>query len=215
MAWEWVAPVATAVASIAVGVGGVFFTWLTGRQGREHAEAILAVQLSQDRLLASEARVQQRLETAYVDLLDMAGRAGQWAQMVLPMIDTNPPQPDPPLPTPEEQAHVEAVVRAFGSKEVRALMADWRGIVTRVNATVQQAIWEEADPRRASQRSPRMILEELRSQERTAQQALAEQIRAELRPAGWVESSALDQIEPSAPVARAHHRRETQSESGT
>lgn len=37
MAWEWVAPVATAVASIAVGVGGVFFTWLTGKQGREHA----------------------------------------------------------------------------------------------------------------------------------------------------------------------------------
>jgi hypothetical protein len=32
MACVWVASVATAVASIAVGVGGVFFTWLTARQ---------------------------------------------------------------------------------------------------------------------------------------------------------------------------------------
>ncbi|OBH88861.1 hypothetical protein [Mycobacterium sp. E2733] len=62
MAWELVAPVAAAVASIAVGVGGVFFTWLTGRQGREHAEAVLGQQLAHERLLASEARDQQRLE---------------------------------------------------------------------------------------------------------------------------------------------------------
>lgn len=36
MAWEWVAPVATA----SVGAAGVFFTWLTGTQSRRHLERL-------------------------------------------------------------------------------------------------------------------------------------------------------------------------------
>ncbi|GAA1859606.1 hypothetical protein [Asanoa iriomotensis] len=36
MAWEWVAPVATASA----GAAGVFFTWLTGAQSRRHVERL-------------------------------------------------------------------------------------------------------------------------------------------------------------------------------
>ncbi len=36
MAWEWVAPVATATA----GAAGVFFTWLTGNQSRQHLERL-------------------------------------------------------------------------------------------------------------------------------------------------------------------------------
>ncbi|ONF72164.1 hypothetical protein [Amycolatopsis keratiniphila] len=34
MAWEWVAPVTTGLTAVA----GVFFTWLTGRQGRSQVE---------------------------------------------------------------------------------------------------------------------------------------------------------------------------------
>jgi hypothetical protein len=138
--------------------------------------------LANERLLASDARDQQRLESAYVDLVDMAERVGQWAQLVLPMIDTNPPQLHRPLPSFDEQAHVEAVVMAFGSNEVRKLMADWRGVVVKINATVQQINWEESNPLRASQRSPRLTLEELLPEERAARQALAEQVSAELRP---------------------------------
>lgn len=37
MAWEWVAPTATGI----VGVAGVFFTWLSGAQGRAHAELMV------------------------------------------------------------------------------------------------------------------------------------------------------------------------------
>jgi hypothetical protein len=56
---------------------------------------------------AKEARVQQRLENAYIELLDMTERAGQWVQTVYPMINTMPPQSDPPLPTLAEQAHTD------------------------------------------------------------------------------------------------------------
>jgi hypothetical protein len=61
MAWEWVAPTATA----ALGTVGIVFTWLSGKQGREHAAA-----------MAREERTQQRLADTYVALLDMAERVG-------------------------------------------------------------------------------------------------------------------------------------------
>jgi hypothetical protein len=187
MAWEWVAPVATATASIAVGVAGIFFTWLSGKQGRDHAETVLSQQLAHERLLASEARDQQRLETAYVDLLDMAERAGQWAQMVLPMIDTHPPQPDPPLPTLEVQAHTQAVVKAFGSSQVRERLENWESVVKKAISTVAVAHMTKDVPVEAAQ--ARVTLErDLRPQERAAREALAEQISAELRPGGRLES---------------------------
>jgi hypothetical protein len=181
MAWEWVAPVATATASIAVGVGGVFFTWLTGWQGREQAETVLGQQLAHERLLAREARDQERLENAYVDLLEMAETAGQWVQLVLPMLDTHPPQPDPPLPSLEIQGHTQAVVKAFGTREVRELVENWEIIVRKAISTVAVARMTASVPKDAAQ--ARLTLErDLRSQEREARQAVAEQISAELRP---------------------------------
>jgi hypothetical protein len=167
MAWEWVGPVATAT----VAVPGIFFTWLTGKQGRDDARAI-----------AKEAREQQRLENAYVDLLDMAERVGQWVRMVYPMIDTNPPQPIPAeLPSLAEQAHTEALVNTFGSDEVRKRMKDWRDVVLEVISTVQQIKWEEEQPARYSEESPRRTLEQLRAQERVAREALANQVAVELQ----------------------------------
>ena len=72
MAWEWVSPVATA----SVGMAGILGTWLTGKQGRDDAKAIASQKLGHERLLAKEDRHQQRLEKAYVNLLDMMERAG-------------------------------------------------------------------------------------------------------------------------------------------
>ncbi|MBO0880021.1 MAG: hypothetical protein J2P17_06565 [Mycobacterium sp.] len=71
---------------------------------RDHAETISEQQFAHERLLAKEERDQHRLESTYVNLFLMAERAGQWAQLVLPMIDTRPPQPDRPLPSLEDQA---------------------------------------------------------------------------------------------------------------
>jgi hypothetical protein len=183
MAWEWVAPVATATASITVGVAGIFFTWLSGKQGGDHAETISGQQLAHERLLASEARDQQRLETAYVNLLEMSEAAGQWVQLVMPVVDTDPPQPDPPLPTLEVQAHTEAVVRAFGSPQVRERMDSWESVVRKAISTVTVGHMMASLPSEATQ--ARLTLErDLRPQERSARQALAEQVSAELRPGG-------------------------------
>jgi hypothetical protein len=52
------------------------FTWLSGKQGREHAAE-----------MAREERTQQRPADTYVALLDMAERVGMWAQMVRPLLD--------------------------------------------------------------------------------------------------------------------------------
>ena len=73
MAWEWVGPVATAT----VRVVGIVGTWLTGKQSRDQALATLREQLGHDRLQAREAREQERLESAYLELLKMAERVGQ------------------------------------------------------------------------------------------------------------------------------------------
>jgi hypothetical protein len=73
--------------------------------------------LTHERLLAKEAREQQRLESAYVRMLAMTEQAGQWAQKLCPLMDTNPPQPVPAeLPSLEEQAHTVALVQAFGCR---------------------------------------------------------------------------------------------------
>jgi hypothetical protein len=178
MAWEWVAPVASAAAMTTLGVAGIFATWLNAKQGRDHAETISKDQLAHERLLAKEAREQQRLETAYVNLLDIAERAGQWAQMVYPMIDTN--QSVPPSPSSQEQAHTGALVNAVGSHEVRERMETWRAVVRQVISTVEQIKWEESDPTRHSEQSPRLALEKLRAQERLAREALGSQVAFEL-----------------------------------
>jgi hypothetical protein len=180
MTWEWVGPVATAT----VGAAGIFGTWLTGKQAGDRAADISRKTLTQQRLLSSEARKQQRLEDAYVELLDMAERAGQWAQMVLPMIDTNPPQPVPAeLPSLEEQAHTVALVQAFGSHEVLEWMKTWRAVVKKIITTVELIKWEEADPatrQRAGEPIARVALDELRPQELGRREALAKQVAFEL-----------------------------------
>jgi hypothetical protein len=172
MALDWVAPVATGTTATIVGGAGMFFTWLTGKQARDDARAT-----------AREARQLQRLENTYVGLLDMAERAGQWVQTVLPIVDTNPPQKIPDLPSIEEQAHTEALVKAFGSTEVRERMEVWRDVVKEMIATVGLIRWIEADTtaHRGIQENPRGKLDGLRRQEREARQALGNQVAVELR----------------------------------
>ena len=76
MAWEWVSPVATASAGVLGGGVGAFFTWLTGKQSRDQALDTLREQLGHERLQAREAREQERLASAYLELLKTAERVG-------------------------------------------------------------------------------------------------------------------------------------------
>lgn len=160
MAWEWVPHVATAT----VGVAGIVGTWLTANRGLAH-----------ERRLATEARQQQRLENAYIGLLDVAERVGHWAQLAWPVFDTDPPQPAPELPSLAEQAHTEALVRAFGSENVLRQMKAWRDIVREMRTldnTIRRAPHEQSDPRQR--------FGELRATEMAAREALGDQVAVDL-----------------------------------
>ncbi|MDY6998785.1 MAG: hypothetical protein SW019_19485 [Actinomycetota bacterium] len=160
MAMEWVAHVATAT----VGVAGIVGTWLTANRGLAH-----------ERRLATEARQQQRLENAYVDLLDVAERVGHWAQLAWPVLDTDPPAPVPEMPSLVEQAHTEALVRAFGSEKVLVRMKVWREILREMLAldnVIRVSPGDAAEARRA--------FDELRVRERDAREAIGDQVAVDL-----------------------------------
>lgn len=165
MAWEWVAPVATGTTATIVGVSGVFFGWLNGKQARDDARAT-----------AWEARYQQRLEAAYLELLKMAERAGQWAQMVYPMIG---PGPDAPLPSLEVQADTAALLKAFGSDAVRERRETWESVVKQMISQAELVPSEDAHPTEGE--SPRVTIHKLRPKEREAREALGNQVAVELR----------------------------------
>lgn len=170
MAWEWVSPVALATAGLAGGGIGAFFTWLAAKQARDDAKAI-----------AREARDQQRLANAYVELLEVSELTGQWAQTALTPLGAGPSWQASDSPTVREQAHTEALVKAFGSAEVRELMGKWRSTVKEMLATIGLIPEVEADPWRY-QGVPdlRQKLEALRSQERESREALGDQVAVEL-----------------------------------
>jgi hypothetical protein len=176
VAWEWVAPVATATA----GVTGVFFTWLAGKQGREHAASVSANQLANARLLAIDTRQQQRLENAYLQLLEEAEKVGNWAQLVYPFFETNPPQPVPDLPTLEDQAKTAALVKAFGSDNVSRRMEAWRKVV--LEEITQARIVGMSEARGQDAFEARVEIDrELRPKEKETRQAIADQVAKELR----------------------------------
>jgi hypothetical protein len=177
MAWAWVSPVVASVSTGTVGVVGIWLTWLSGKQGRDHAETIAGQKLAHERLLAKEERRQQRLENAYIEFLDKSERVGHWAQISYPLFDSNPPAPVPPLPTLEEQARVDALVKAFGSDEVLTLAETWRSIVLKMikcDRLIKMGLEHEIE------RSPRVDFAELQPQEREAREAIADQVAAEL-----------------------------------
>ncbi|MFI5583753.1 hypothetical protein ACIA5G_01860 [Amycolatopsis sp. NPDC051758] len=168
-----------------LGLAGMFFTWLSSKQGRDHAERLAQQRSRHERQLAKEAREQERLGGAYVRLLVMAERSGAWAQSVKPMMDTDPPQPVPPLPEIEAQTEVEATVSAFGSHEVRSRLDRWREVVRDIISAVGLIDLERDAAQKGHSGSvdfgqPYMKLRELRPVEREARRALADQVAAEL-----------------------------------
>ena len=65
--------------------------------------------------MAREARVQERLDQAYIALGEYLSRFEDWARSVHPFLGPVP-APDP-LP-PGERWRIEALVTAYGSEEV-------------------------------------------------------------------------------------------------
>lgn len=108
MAWEWVAPVATALSGI-VGVG---FTWYAGHQGRQHAEKVVDQQTATQIALAREAR---RAE-AYSAALEMVVSMTSLVQLRGPaeLSDFR-----------DRAAPTVTKIALFGSAEVHDIMNRW------------------------------------------------------------------------------------------
>jgi hypothetical protein len=180
VAYEW-------IGTGALGIVGIVFTWLTGKQARDQAEQTAEKRLEHERTMAREARDQERLANAYVRLLGMVERIGQWTQMVKPMLDTNPPQPVRALPDLDEQAEAQALVNAFGSDEVREAFESWRNLVWKITLAVgeidrEQESGERYRPGTSDSNHPYLRLHgELRPAEIKARKELAARIRAELQ----------------------------------
>jgi hypothetical protein len=95
-------------------VSGLLTNWLGDK--RDHRK------YAHERVMALEARRQQRLEQAYVELLDHLARHDEWARAVRPFVG---PVPTPEPLRPEETRRVEALVAAYGSDRVRDLLDEW------------------------------------------------------------------------------------------
>jgi hypothetical protein len=114
MAWEWVAPVATALS----GMVGVGFTWYAGHQGRKHAERVADKSASHSLAQAREAR----RADAYIEILTLTnGMTAAVGEITAIYKDRE----DPPLPELDKQVAVSALVGLYGSQEVRAIYRDW------------------------------------------------------------------------------------------
>ena len=66
MAWEWVAPAATGLAAVT----GVFFTWLTGRQGRSQVERMAR---RTEEAAARDRLAQERREAYFTEPFRVTG----------------------------------------------------------------------------------------------------------------------------------------------
>ena len=175
MANEWI-PVISAAIGASVGVTGIVFTWLTGKQARDQAEQTAQNRLEHERTMAQQARDQERRGNAYVQLLTVVERTGQWAQMVKPLVGSHPP---PPLPDLDEQAEAMALVNAFGSDEIRRSFNTWRNLIWDMIWAVDE-IDREVETSEGDE--PYSKLFKLRPAEDDARQALARLIRDELQP---------------------------------
>ncbi len=136
MTWEW-------IGTAAVGTAGIVFTWVTGKQARDAARAV-------DR----DGRAKQLLERSYTDVVAMAERVTLWT-LVMPVVETG--MKLPALPSYQERSNVEALVRAFGSPQVRERMVKWRAAVKEVESEVAliQLVEEHLEKRSGLKEEPR------------------------------------------------------------
>lgn len=180
MAWEWVAPVATASTAIV----GMTVTWCTARSGQVHARQLAKDRMDHEISAALEDRHQQRLADTYVELLTLAESVGHWASAVRPMLDTG--SPPPPLPPLAEQARVEARVRAFGSEAVLHAQQAWRMSVQKIIKVDEDLRYHETITTKGHKSSiddARLLadLPDLRERELQARKEMSDLVACELK----------------------------------
>jgi hypothetical protein len=135
-----------------------------------------------EQVMAREARIQERLDQAYIALGEYLSRFEDWARSVHPFLG---PVPAPDPLQPAERWRIEALVTAYGSEEVQRMLDRWGECARRIeNADV---VIRMADTARSP--SPELdqdalrekhALEDYRKAMRDAADAIRSQIQREL-----------------------------------
>jgi hypothetical protein len=210
VAWEWVAPTATAAASIAVGVTGIIATYRAGSRQQTTALAVAQQQADAQVAVAREERQQRRLEEAYLEMLSALTSIYYWVFTVYPELTETPEQYTmPPLPELSDNARKEALWTAYWSPRVEQLMGEWQVTVRRLQS-VGMRIGLARSTEQSGQRSGidmAALLVELPNRKREvidADRRIREQVRLELlgKHDGHAEEVADDEP-PSLPILAA------------
>lgn len=121
MAWEWVGPTSAAT----VGLGGIVFTWLSGSQGRLHAERV--VRMKQDD--QDQARILKEKRDAYVAALEYGELEAHRRRYEKKARQDKLEKLEQTFPKGERvrmSIRARAGLEAFGSEKVRNLVESWR-----------------------------------------------------------------------------------------
>lgn len=154
---------------------------------------IAADRVDSDRRLSAsrEEAVRTRRGEAYVDVLQVVGHIGHWAQRVRPAIDTNPPQTPPALPDVEQQAASQARLQVYGTEQVQTLWRAWDACVSEIQRADRQIGYMLAGSHRMSAEAVARghdnwgrLEDELRPAELEGRRKLASQMNHELAAAG-------------------------------
>jgi hypothetical protein len=136
--------------------------------------------------MAREARLQTRLEQAYIELLLYLSNLGDWAESVGPFRG-QPPEPEPL--TEEQHRRIDALMAAHGSRQVHRLLREVNARASRIQAA-DHTIRAVEGSKNPGQQAGDETLETLREHEAMpgykealakAIDALQEQVRLELR----------------------------------
>src|SRR5690242_8922620 len=87
--------------------------------------------------MAYDARQQKRLEEAYIEMLQVTGRAVHWSNRVHPRMSIEP-KLLPDMPSPDEQTRVRALVGSYGSPEVRKLLGEFDDLIDAIRSVAER-----------------------------------------------------------------------------
>jgi len=155
---------------------GLLTNWQAAKRDKRRYE--------HERGMAQEARSQERLGRAYIALGEYLSRFEDWARSVHPFLG-QVPAPDPLQP--QERWHIQALVTAHGSEEVRRLLNRWGECAQRIeNADCVIRMAEASrDPGPEFDQEAlreRQALEDYRKAMRDAADAIRGQMWRELAP---------------------------------
>jgi hypothetical protein len=103
-------------------LSGVITNLLGARRDRRKYE--------HERAMALEARRQERLEQAYIELLGFLSHYAEWMSSPRRLLGQQVALPDP-LPR-EELNRIMVLLEAHGSQEVRRLLSEWRSCAAKL-----------------------------------------------------------------------------------